>query len=67
MQARNLFVRTLPFWITLLSVNALAMTAGEHYAKQIHSTEVIEPLKDGMFGEQISPFTGATTFSVTDC
>lgn len=45
---------------------AQALNWGEEYAKRITATQNVSPLGDDVFGDNISLFTGAVSFSATD-
>lgn len=38
----------------------------EEYGKRIHAAQEVSPLADTLFGNQVSPYNGATSFEVTD-
>lgn len=39
---------------------------GEEYAKRIKATELVSPLSDDVFGDQVNLFNGTVSFSATD-
>ncbi|MBL8262569.1 MAG: RHS repeat-associated core domain-containing protein [Xanthomonadaceae bacterium] len=47
-------------------VHAQSMSWGEDYARLVKGRELVDPLTDSSFGEQLSLFDGSTRFSVTD-
>lgn len=47
-------------------VHAQSMSWGEDYAKVVRGRELVEPLTDSSFGDQVGLYDGSMRFAVTD-
>ncbi|HAI47089.1 MAG TPA: hypothetical protein DCM50_10390 [Stenotrophomonas sp.] len=51
---------------TVFGVGAQDLVPPMEYSKFLKSAEMVGPLKDGLFGDQVSMYNGQTEFVVTD-